>query len=306
MKNVTLWVGGMMLALLILFVFLGPYLPFVDRELTEVKYRFTEIEGQRLMLPPFPPNPDNPLGSDRRGVDNLSKLVMGAKETIYIVVVIILLRYIIAVPLGLFAYKQRGFMHTLIHTWNNVFSFLPTVITAALILCTPLFTESPYRLHLGIIVVALLEVGRVAYIVQQQAYDISHMQYVEAGVALGLSKGRMIRNYYLRALFPEIIVNMCLDVSRVMLLIGQLGVLEIYLAHAVEPVPDPERFGLMVIVNEGSNWFALLAEHAQDIYFERFAFIFFPVLAIMYVILTFNVLGEGLRRYFNRHINAYI
>lgn len=306
MRNTALWVGGIMLVILILFMYLGPYLPFVDRELTEVKHRFTEIEGKRLMLPPFPPNPDNPLGSDSRGVDNLSKLVMGAKETVYIVVAVILLRYFIAVPLGLVAYKQRGIVHTLIHTWNNVFSFVPTLITAALILSTPLFTESPNRLYYGIILVAILEVGRVAYIVQQQAYDISHMPYVEAGAVLGLSRGRMFRKYYLKSLMPEIIVNMCLDVARVMLLIGQLGVLQIYLAQAVEPTPDPERIGLMVIVNKGSNWFALLAQHAQDIYLERFAFIFFPVLAIMFVVLTFNVLGEGLRQHFNRHMNSYI
>lgn len=289
MRNIALWVGGLMCVVLLLFMYLGPYLPFVDRELTPVKHRFTKIEGQRLMLPPYPPNPDNPLGSDFRGVDNLSKLVMGAKESVYIVLGATVVRYIAAVPLGLMAYRQRGLPNIVVNMLNNVFSFIPTIIAAALILSTPIFQDSPNRMIWGILLLALLEVGRAAYIVQQQAYQVSQTSYVEAGNALGLSRWRMIRSYYLPALLPEIIVNMCLDIAKVMLLVGQLGVLQIFLTK-----------------DASGNWYSLLSLHRADIYFERFAFIFFPVMAIMFVILTFNVLGEGLRQHFNRRIGYYM
>lgn len=294
-----------MLVILLLFMYLGPYLPFVDRELTEVRHRFTNIEGKRLMLPPYPPIPENPLGSDSRGVDNLSKMVMGAKESVYIVLGAVALRYIIAIPLGLMAYRQRGLSNLLVNTWNNVFSFIPTIIAAGLILATPLFTEAPNRMFWGVVVIAMLEVGRSAYIIQQQAYSVSQMPFVEAGTALGLSRGRMMRSYYTPALIPEIIVNMCQDIARVMLIVGQLGVLQVFLGEIVLE-PDSKYIGRMNPVNAGSNWFALLADHRQDIYFERFAFIFFPVLAIMFVIITFNVLGEGLRQHFNRKMGSYL
>lgn len=302
-KNSALWIGLLLLLGLFFLMYGAQYLPFVDRELTPEKYRFTNIEGKRLMLPPYPPSEINPLGSDEKGVDNLSKLIMGAKDSVYLVLIVALVRYVLAVPLGLLAYRQRGIAHRIINGLNHVFLNIPTIIAAALLLSLPSFMESSNRFWWGVFFIALIEVGRVAYIVQQQAFQVAQEPFLEAGTILGLSKFRLLRKYYFPALLPEIVVNFCVDVGKVMLLIGQLGVLSIFLNHQLM---DVTGFGTYEYVNVGLDWFTLLSEHRMDIYMERFAFIFAPAIGIMYVILTFNVLGEGLRRHFHRHMHTYM
>lgn len=303
MKNRSLWIGLIMLFFLLIIMYVGPYLPFVDRELHEERYRFTGIPGRMLQLPPYPPSAVNPLGSDGKGVDNFSKLIMGAKESVYVVVLISFIRYIIAVPLGIIAYKKKGIIHYIITWLNQLFSTIPTVIAAVFLLSLPVILQFPNRFLTSVIILALIEVGRVAYVVQQQTYRISQEPFVEAGRMLGLSPVHIARKYYLPALLPEIIANFCVDIGKVMLLIGQLGVLNIFIEHNYEFDWDTGRYGY---VNDSTNWYALLSQHRQDIYFERFAFIFFPAMAIMYVILTFNVLGEGLRKHFTRKKTSYI
>lgn len=303
MRNIALWIGCFMLLCMLFFMYVGPYLPFVDRELTQEKHRFTDIPGKRLEMPPFPPSEKNPLGTDKSGVDNLSKLLLGMKETVYIVIAVAFVRYIIAVPLGIMAYKQKGVAHFILTSLNRLFSYIPTIIAAVLLLSLPTFLNTQNRMAWAIFFIALLEVGRVAHIVQQQTFKLSHEQFVQAGVSLGLSGKRLSTKYYMPAILPEVIVNFCVDVGKVMLLVGQLGVLNIFLSHKWV---DTTGFGNYQFVNAGMNWFALLSEHRMDIYYNKFAFVFFPALAIMFVILTFNVLGEGLRHHYNRRMHTYM
>ncbi|NEZ41471.1 ABC transporter permease subunit [Paenibacillus alvei] len=148
----------------------------------------------------------------------------------------------------------------------------------------------------------LVSIYPAMYIVQQQANHISHELFVEAGESLGLSRWRMVRNYYMPSLVPEIIINFCIDIGKVMLLIGQLGVLSIFLTHNWVEV----NYFTMKFLNTSMNWVSLLAETRRDIYVSKFTFVFYPALAILLTVLTFNLLGEGLRRHFNRRMGSYL
>lgn len=298
MKNSTLWFGIILLAFLLFVTFVGPYLPFIDKELSPEQYRVDE--NRKITLPPFERSWTNLLGTDKAGVDNLSKIVVGAKETIIIIFAITLLRYLIAVPLGLLAYKQKGPAHVLLSCWNRLFSSLPTIFSAVLLLSLPFLLLNDLRLVWVIIFLAVIEVGRVAYLVQQQANKLANEPFVEAGIALGNTTVGLYKRYYLPNLLPEIIVNFCIDLGKVMLLLGQLGVLSIFLTQEWVQLMG----GQMVFADTGNNWTNLLAQHRRDIVLNKFTFIFYPAIAIMFVIFTFNVLGEGLRRHFNRNISA--
>ncbi|GAA0361958.1 ABC transporter permease [Bacillus horti] len=296
--NWTLKIGLYMFAFLLFIAILGPYLPFIDGKLQQDKYRIDE--ERNITLPPYERSWKNLLGSDRQGVDQLSKIVVGAKDTISIVFAIVLVRYAIAVPLGLLAYKRRGPFHLLLSGWNQVFSSLPTIFAAVLLMNLPFLLLRDDRLAWVIFILASIEVGRVAYIVQQQAGKLSNEPFVEAGTALGNNQFGLIKRYYLPHLYPEIVVNFCIDLSKTMLLLGQLGILSIFLTQ--EWV---QQFGgAMLLTDTGNNWTNLLAQHRGDILRNNFSFIFYPVYAIMFVILTFNILGEGLKKHYNKRINA--
>ena len=84
-------------------------MPFIDKDLNKEPSRWVMKDGkQKLTLPPYKPSPKNWLGSDKRGVDNLSKLVVTAKDTILLVLTITSVRYAIGVPLGLIARKKKA------------------------------------------------------------------------------------------------------------------------------------------------------------------------------------------------------
>ncbi|WP_028546927.1 ABC transporter permease [Paenibacillus taiwanensis] len=294
MRNLTLWIGAIMFTLLMFVTFAGPYLPFIDQTLTPEKHRWSQDE--RLILPPYEPSSHNLLGSDKDGVDNLSKIIVGAKETLLIIFSITALRYMIAVPLGLLAYQKKGLANSILTAWNQLFSYLPTLFSAVLLLSLPFLLFATWRLLWVIFILAAIEIGRVAYMIQQQTYQISREPYVEAGYALGLRPWRLTKSYFIPALMPEIIVHFCVDLGKVTLLIGQLGVLSIFLSQEWVEVGAMS----MKLMNTSHNWMSLLASMRADIYVSKFTYIFYPALAIMFTILTFNVLGEGIRAHFNR------
>lgn len=298
MRNLPLTIGLCMLAILLAFMFLAPFMPFIDMDLQPEKYRVDE--ERNITLAPFKPSAQNLIGTDKEGIDNLSKLVVGAKETVFLILAIAMLRYIIAIPLGLLAYKGRGPAHWIVTGWNQMFSSIPTIFSAALLVSMPFLLVNDLRMVWVIVILASIEVGRVAYLVQQHTNKIANEPFIESGIALGNNSFGLYRRYYLPSLFPELIVNFCLDVGKVMLLLGQLGVLGIFISQTWVQL----NYGLATFLDDSYNWGTLIAKHRRDIMFQNYSFIFYPALCIMFTILTFNLIGEGLRKHFNRKTNA--
>lgn len=291
-KNAPLRIGAGMLLLLLLVMYVGPHLPMIDQELKQETSRWADKPGGKLIMPAFAPSEKNWLGTDKKGVDSLSKLVIAAKETFYLILMITLLRYMIGVPLGLLARKNNGFFHQLIMLLNQFFSYLPSIFSVILLLALPSLLFSQNRFFWSLLILALVEAGRVAITVKAKADRISRETYMEAGEALGLSRKRMLRAYYIPAMTPELIVNFCADIGKVTVILGQLAVLNIFLSQEWKEV----NFYTMEFVNTSFNWATLISNHRMEIFFGKFDFVFYPAFGLMLIVLTFNLLGEGLRR----------
>ncbi|MGG1877434.1 ABC transporter permease subunit [Paenibacillus cisolokensis] len=292
MKNVPLWLGGFLIAFLLFVAFIGPYLPMIDMELNQERSRW--VTEDKLALPAFKPSAKNWLGTDKNGVDNLSKLVVAAKSTLFMVTAIAVVRYLIGVPLGLLARKKRGFFHSLVSFMEQIFSFMPPIFAAALLLAIPFFLFTEHRIAWAIVILAAVEAGRVATTVQEQANQLSREPFMEAGIALGLTSRKLMRNYYLPALVPQLIVNFCMDMGKAMLLLGQLAIIGIFISHEWKEVEEYT----MQFVETGVNWATLLSSNRMDIYLGKMEFVIYPAGAMMLAIIAFNLFGEGLRRHF--------
>lgn len=144
----------------------------------------------------------------------------------------------------------------------------------------------------AILILASVEAGRVAITIQQQAHKMASEPYMEAGTALGLRTRTLTKNYYIPVMFPEVIVNFCLDMGKVMLLLGQLAIVNIFLGHEWKEV----NYYVMEFVETGYNWATILSKNRADIWLGKFQFVVYPAFAMMLLIITFNLLGEGLRR----------
>lgn len=295
-KQKSFLIGCVMLSFLLIITIIGPFLPFVDRELTDDTVRFHEDGG--FSTAPFPPSwssPFEPFGTDGEGRDLLSLIILGAQDTLLIVLFITIIRYIVAIPLALSAIKQTGPAYWVLNSWNKVFSALPPIFSAVLLMNMPFLLFSPNRMTWVIIILAFIEVGRVGYILQQEGNLVSKSLYVQAGLTIGNTPAGLYMRYYIPALLPSIITNFFLDLGKVMFLIAQLGVFSIFVSQTW--VQLDIAYG--ELQNASFNWATLLGETRSYLRRETWI-VFYPALAITYTIISFYLIGEGLRSHFTR------
>lgn len=290
--NKSLLFGLTIISFLLVIAFIAPYLPFVDTSLKETVMK--QKEGGGFELPPFAPSADFPIGSDANGKDLLSRVLLGTKETLLTILAIVLIRYIIAIPLAMASFYTKIF-HRILVMWNRLFSFMPPIFFVILIIGTPFVTFSDNRYLWIMLVLALIEAGRVADIFYQGMVDISKKPYVEAGIVSGSSALTMLKNYYWPPLRPFFIVQFFSDLGRTLFLIGQLGIVGIFLS--VEFVS--QLSGGYKAMNASNAWPTYFAEITHHIWSHPWLPITGTV-AIGITILAFSMTSSGLQQYFDK------
>ncbi|CAG9609934.1 ABC transporter permease [Pseudoneobacillus rhizosphaerae] len=293
-------IWGLIFVFILLFITIfGPYLPFIDSDLTKEGAIISKKDG-KISLPPFAPSSEYWLGSDRNGVDMFSRLVMGAKDMLLLVCSITLIRYVFAIPLGFFAFYSRV-IETLLNFLNLAFSFVPAIFMIILFINMPYLIYSPHRVIWVILIIAFLEVGRVAEILKQQVTMISQKPYIEAAITIGTRQSKLMKRYYFPVLFPELLVNIILDLGRTMFIIGQLGIIGIFISHKIQTI-SADTIPVFQIQNTSNAWPLLFETLLKDI----FSAPWIPIatgIAISIVILGFFTLAEGLRKHFHKGIH---
>lgn len=299
--TILLVIGGIMIGMLLFLAIFGPMFPFVDNELETKMYM--HIDG-KLNIAPFPPTEEYPLGTDARGRDLLSLLIIGTRETLLVVFFATLLRYLIAIPLAIGASNHSGPLYWTLNGWNSLFSGLPTLFAAIVLLNLPFILISDYRTVWFICIVAILEVGRVGYVFQQQAFALSKATFVESGQMIGNSRIGLYKRYYFPYLLPHMITNFVLDLGKVMLLIGQLGFFNLFIS--VMWLFHFET-GTVMFQNTSNDWATLLADSRFYLRTEQHFWLpFYPAAMITFAIIAFNIFGEGLRQFFeNKRSSRY-
>ncbi|WP_059172052.1 ABC transporter permease subunit [Bacillus sp. FJAT-27445] len=290
-KNWRLWTGAFFLALLLLIAVGGPHLPFVDSELKEIGALRTD-EG-KIILVPFPPMEGYPLGSTHKGVDILSLLIMGAGETLKIVVSVVALRYIFAIPLAVAGFYLK-FMEGVMNGWQQLFSFMPPIFFVSFFSGLPFIFFSSLRPIWMILVLALLETGRVAEIIYTHLRDTEKRPYIEAGIVSGCSPLTLFRNYYLPVVIPNIIVMVVNDIGRVLFLLSQLGIIFIFIS---QKFMMNEWGAAYEVVNTSPSWPMIFESILKDVRIYKWI-PFAGIGAIGLTLLFLNLFAGGLQRYF--------
>ncbi len=293
LKNKALWTGGFFLLLLFLLATFGSYFSYVKEGMEGKRLIFLESGG--IERAPFPPSADFPLGSDHEGRNMVSLLVMGAKDTLILIFLITSIRYIAGIVLGAIASFGGRMISSVLNVWDQIFSSMPVIFFAILAFNLPLLIYAENRFWIVIFSIALVEVGRVGVTIRDQLIHVKSKPYIEAARTTGLTNFGLATNHFLPILLPTMLVNFCFDIGRVALIIGQLGIFSIFITMEFVEV----QAGLYQISNTSFNWPTILGDARKDIYTA----VWIPAaaaFAIMYVILTFNILGEGLRRHFSR------
>ncbi|MGD6831068.1 nickel transporter permease [Sutcliffiella halmapala] len=262
-QNPAMIVGMLLLLLLVGITSLGGFLLPHDP--------FQIDMGNRLQEP----SSSHWLGTDQLGRDVFSRIIYGAKLTIGLGLVAILFAILIGVPIGLFSGYVGGRMDAFfMRLIDGILAFPDFILAIAIAgILGPNLTN---------IVIAIVLVRWIVYarVVRSIVLVEKEKEYVLVSRISNSSSLRTIRMHLLPQVLPDIIVMAAIDIGKVILLISALS----YIGLGAQP-PIPE-WGAML--NEGRAYFQVVP-----------TLMIFPGVAIMLTVLSCNLIGDGLKSFFD-------
>lgn len=262
-KQSPLFLMGIIIIALLLFIAIfAPFLAPYPKDATGNVHL-----GQRY----DPPSKAHLLGTDGLGRDILSRLIYGARISIWVGIGVVTLSLAIGVPLGGIAGYFGGRTDEIIMRICDIFlSFpyilLPVILSAAM---------GPNLTH-AMIAIALTWWPWYVRIIRSQTLAIKEKTYIEVARAIGVRRTKIITKHILPNTISAVIVQASMDIGYAILAAASLG----FIGTGAQP-PTPE-WGLM-IANERSYFIEYWWPAA------------FPGLAILIAVLGFNLIGDGLR-----------
>ncbi|MFJ4841235.1 ABC transporter permease [Streptomyces sp. NPDC088746] len=211
------------------------------------------------------------LGTDDLGRDQLSRIVHGARASMQVGLVAVVLAFLVGVPLGLLAGYYGRFADTAVSRLTDTmlaFPFLVLAVGLAAIL-GPSLTNAT-------IAIGISQIPAVIRITRAETLRLKHVDYVAAAVANGGGDGTVLFRHILPNATSALIVQATVGIPAA--IIGEA--LLSFLGLGVQP-PNPS-LGVML---SGAQSFLAPAPWLAV----------FPGLAIVAATLAFNLLGDGLR-----------
>lgn len=258
-RNKAALIGGYLILFLIIVALVGPYLTTYDP--TKVDYSLQLLK----------PSADHWFGTDHNGRDIFTRIIHGMSITLFVGFSSVFIGALIGIPLGIFSGYYGGMLDTVIMRIVDVLLAFPGILLA--IALVSVLGGSTTNV---IIAVAVFSVPNFARIVRGSTLSVYKLEYVDAVKALGASDLRIIFKHILPNIVSPIIVQATLRIAIAILVASSLS----FLGLGAQP-PEPE-------------WGAMLSD-GRSYMFDHPHVALFPGLAIVLVVLAFNIFGDGLR-----------
>jgi peptide/nickel transport system permease protein len=219
-----------------------------------------------------PPSMDNWMGTDRQGRDVFSRLIKGGQISLaagFMAVVIVML---IGITLGALAGFFGGWVDQVVMRATDILLAIPLILL--LITAASLFRPS---LRTTIVVIGVSSWPGTARLVRGQFLSLKNQEFVTAARAMGANPTRIMVQHLFPNTLAIIIVQSTIWLSYAIILEASLS----YLGLGVQ-IPTP-------------SWGNMLQDGQRELLFGAWWLTLFPGLAIFLTVLSFNLLGDGLR-----------
>lgn len=211
------------------------------------------------------------MGTDDLGRDVFSRIIYGSRVSLTIGLSAVAIALTIGGILGLIAGYYSGKFDSLIMRLSDILLSIPSTLLAIAIVAS--FGSSLTNLILAI---GISNIPIYARVVRSAVLSIREKQFLEASNALGVSDFKIIVRHILPNILSPVIVQATMGVASAILSAAGLGFIGLGIEASV------------------AEWGTMLSYGRQYIRTHAFLTIF-PGLAIMLTILSFNLLGDGIR-----------
>ena len=212
-----------------------------------------------------------PLGTDAVGRDILSRLIHGARYSLFIGCVVVSVALVVGVILGLIAGFFRGRVDTIIMRLMDIILSFPSLLLALVLVAI----LGPSLIN-AMIAIAIVQQPHYVRLTRAAVMGEMNKDYVTAARVIGVRRLRLMFVTILPNCMAPLIVQAALSFSTAILDAAALG----FLGMGAQP-PTPE-------------WGTMLAE-AREFILRAWWVVTLPGCAILLTVLAINLMGDGLR-----------
>ena len=231
----------------------------------------TQVIAQNISERLQGPSLQHLFGTDESGRDIFVRILYGSRFSLTIGAVAVMISVVIGVPIGAVAGYFGGRVENILMRITDIFGAVPPILLGIVIVAA--FDASTITL---MVAVGVSSIPQFIRITRASVLTVRNQDFIESARAIGLSEREIIFSHILPNCLSPIIVQVTLRIASAIISASSLS----FLGMGI-PAPAPE-------------WGNMLSS-SRNFLRGRSYMTFFPGLAIMVVVLAFNMIGDSLR-----------
>jgi peptide/nickel transport system permease protein len=228
--------------------------------------------AQQLSARLQPPSHAHWMGTDELGRDILSRVIYGARISLFVSVCVVLGCGLTGLTLGMLAGYRGGIFDRIVNLFLiNAFLSFPGVLLA-------IAFAAFFGPGIGKVILALIITGWAGYarLARAQVLKVKELEFVLAAESLGASHWRVLVQHLLPNILQPVLIQATIGMAGAILAEATLSFLGL---GVLAPLP---------------SWGSMLND-ARSHLFDAPHMVVFPALAVMFAVLAFNLLGDAWR-----------
>jgi peptide/nickel transport system permease protein len=253
-------------------------------ELVHATYNIKKETTTRLIDMHRPPDAEHLLGTDQNGMDMLTRLMYGGRISLLVGFVVVFLEMLIGIIVGGISGYFGGWVDTMLMRFVDLFNsipYWPIMIIVGSVMDT--LEVNPYtRVLLLMIILGLMGWTGIARVVRGQILALREQDFMVATEATGIRVSRRIFRHLVPNVMPLLIVQGTMSLGSIILTEATLSFLGLGVKYPI------------------ASWGSIINAASQPYIVMNYWFIWVPAgLLILFTVLGFNFVGDGLRDAFD-------